>query len=264
MKSLSSPSPWLPYRRPRDSATLRLFCIPFAGGTASVFRPWEALLPSWIELCAVQLPGREGRLAERPHDDLNTLLEELVFALEPYCEVPFAVFGHSFGALVACELTRRLSARGHVPVLVGVSARKPPCVPITKPVHGLPDGAFLKRLVSLNGIPAQVLESRELLEIVLPLVRADIRMSETFLDPNPSPLTCSLSAFGGVDDPSVRKAALFGWSRYTAAGFRVRMLPGDHFFLRTAAPALVQFLVRDLHEEAPRLAQRPEGFPNCP
>ncbi|MBG6082453.1 thioesterase II family protein [Rubrivivax gelatinosus] len=256
-------SPWLPYRCRREDATLRLLCLPFAGGAASVFRPWETLLPPWIELCAVQLPGREGRLAERPHDDLGELLEDLVFALEPYCEVPFAVFGHSFGALVACELTRRLSARGRVPVLAGVSARKPPCVPVTEPTHALSDEAFLERLVGLNGIPELVLKSPEMLELVLPLIRADITMSETFVDLDPRPLPCSLSAFGGADDPSAREDTLRGWSRYTEAGFRLRMLPGDHFFLRGAAHTLVQCLVQDLLDEAPGLAPHSQRLPDA-
>lgn len=256
MKS-STHSLWLPYRRPRLAVALRLFCLPHAGGGASVFRGWEALMPPWIELCAVQLPGREARLAEQPYRELEPLLDELVFALEPFCDVPFAFFGHSLGALLSYEVAHRLSARGHLPVMLFAAGRNPPDTPVVDPVSDLPDDELLTHLVELDGIPQEILASREMIDLMLPVVRADIRISESRSGRPVQALACSVSAFAGILDPWAGEELMRGWSRCTEASFRLRMFPGNHFFVRTATASLLRCIVQDLLTEAPGLANRP-------
>lgn len=246
-------SSWLPYRQRRPLAKARLFCFPFAGGAASVYRPWETLLPATVELCAVQLPGREGRLVEAPFADLDALLESLVFALEPHCNLPFALFGHSFGALLAYELAKRLADRGAAPFLMFASGRNAPCHRVSDPVHHLPDDPFLERLIQMNGIAPLVLQSQEMLELVLPVIRSDVSMSETYVPTDTRRLPCTISVFGGLADPWVQRQGLDDWGQYAETGFRLRMLPGDHFFLRSHPELLVGALVDDMRNEVPDL-----------
>lgn len=197
----------------------------------------------------MQLPGREGRLREPPFTALEPLVEALATHV-PWGGFPFAFFGHSMGSLVAFELARELVRRGGpVPRLVFVSGRRAPQVPNREePLHSLPDPEFLVRLRELNGTPEEVLRNRELMELLLPLLRADFTLNETYVYRPGPPLPIGLSALGGVADPEVGRADLEAWRAETGAGFRLRMLPGDHFFLNSARRLVTEAVARDLAE----------------
>src|SRR5579872_609729 len=239
---------WISFRKPSPKARLRLFCFPYAGAGALIFRTWSDGLPADVEVCPVQLPGRGTRLMERPFIHLSPLVEALAQALAPLLDKPFAFFGHSLGALVAFELTRRIRREyGVHPARLFVSAGRAPQTPRGGPtIHALPEKELLAELRMLNSVPSQLLEHEELMAIMLPLLRADFSVYETYVYANEPPLNCPISAFGGLQDQRVKDCDLEAWRVQTSVSFSRRMFPGDHFFLKQ--PLLLQGLSEELEQ----------------
>jgi medium-chain acyl-[acyl-carrier-protein] hydrolase len=178
---------------------------------------------------------------------MEPLVEALAAAL-PLAGVPFAFFGHSMGALIAFELARELARRGRPgPLHLFVSGRRAPQVPDREePLHRLPDPEFVVRLRELNGTPEEVLANGELMQLLLPLLRADFAVHETYEYRPGEPLAVPISALGGIADPEVRRDDLEAWRPETRGAFRLRMLPGDHFFLLSARRLVTEAVARDL------------------
>jgi medium-chain acyl-[acyl-carrier-protein] hydrolase len=231
---------WIAFRKPNPQARLRLFCFPYAGTGASIFRTWSDGLPADVEVCPVQFPGRGTRLLETPFTQLLPLIEALAQALVPLMDKPFAFFGHSLGALVGFELARQLRRQSGVqPVRLFISADLAPQIPHRdRPLHALPEGELLAELRRLNGIPGKVLEEAELMQMILPILRADFAVYETYVYSAEPPLNCPISTFGGLQDQRVSRGDLEAWRDQTNGSFSVRMFPGDHFFLNTTQPLL--------------------------
>jgi surfactin synthase thioesterase subunit len=224
---------FLPHSLAAD-ASLRLVCLPYAGGGTAVFHRWRPLLPAAVGLVPVCLPGRESRISEPPCPDLRAVVRPLADELAPYLDRPWAALGHSMGAWVALELVRELRRRGAPqPMLLIVAAsRAPDVVEPGPPLTTLPDGPFLDALSRrFGGIPPAVRGHAELLELLLPALRADIHMAETYQYEEGPPLETEILALGGTDDPAVSATQLAQWRRHTAGKFSARLLPGDHFFL---------------------------------
>jgi medium-chain acyl-[acyl-carrier-protein] hydrolase len=237
---------WIPLGKPDPEARLRLFCFPYAGGGALVFRNWSDGLPADVEVCPVQLPGRGTRLMEHPFTQLPPLVAALAQALSPLLDKPFAFFGHSLGALVSFELARQLRRQyGVHPVRLFVSAGRAPQIPHRgPPIHILPEKEFLAELRRLNGTPSELLDHKELMVIMLPLLRADFAVYETYVYSSEPPLNCPISAFGGLQDRKVNNSDLEAWRAQTNISFSLRMFPGDHFFLKQ--PLLLRVLSQEL------------------
>ena len=174
--------PWLIRPEVKPAARLRLFCFTYAGGGASIYRPWTRELPPELELCAVQLPGRENRLLEPAYTEMPALVEQLGTVLAPYLDRPFAFFGHSMGALVAFEMARTVRRRyGRSALHLFVSGHAAPRIARRRPpVYQLPDAAFVDAIRELNGTPEEVLENADLMALVLPALRADLTVCETY------------------------------------------------------------------------------------
>jgi surfactin synthase thioesterase subunit len=242
--------PWTVYAKPNQQTRLRLFCIPYAGGSASIFRMWSERLPTEVAVYPIQLPGRETRLLDPPFTRLEALIPTLAQALLPHFTVPFAFFGHSMGALISFELARYL--RDHQapsPIHIFASGRRAPQIPSADPpIYHLPEAEFLEELRHYNGTPDGVLENAELMQVVLPALRADFTMLETYVYRPAEPLACSISAFGGMEDRRVSEESVAAWREQTRGAFRLRMLPGDHFFLHSARESLLQHLAEDLNQ----------------
>lgn len=241
-------SPWVTITAPRPWARLRLVCVPFAGGGTSVYREWAAHLPDEVEVVAAALPGREGRIAEPALDSVDALAAGLVAGLSTHLDRPFALFGHSMGALVAFEVIRRLRPMGLEPVHFFASAHKAPHVRTkrTPDRHPLPDDEFVAAVDRLNGIPTEILENAEFMEMILPSLRADFRAAETY-DYRPGlPLHCPISAYGGLDDDGVIHEDIEAWGHHTRGAFRVQMFPGDHFFVNSSRERLLRSICTDL------------------
>lgn len=239
---------WVFRPEPRPGAALRLLCVPYAGGGAVAFHGWAELLPAAVELCVLRLPGREARVREPLRTDLAALVAEAADALEADPAGPYALFGHSLGALVAFELARELRRRGRPPVHLAVSGKYAPQVPLRHPpVYGLPDAEFLDALDRrFAAIPPLIRDDPVARNFYLPILRADATMLETYAYRPEPPLGCPLSAHGGRSDPEVSPADLAGWAKQTAAGFRLATYPGGHFYLQPERAALVAAVAADL------------------
>lgn len=247
-------TPWLLRFAPRPAARLRLFCFSYAGAGGAMYRTWLHALPPSIELCAVQLPGRENRFREPAFTSMQRLVEAMVPALSPAFDLPYAFFGHSMGALVAFELARALRALPHVAPLTHllVSGRKAPHLPEDDaPMRGLADDAFIAEIGRrYGGIPDEVLRERDLLDLLLPGLRADMTAIETHAHLAGPQLRCPIDAYGGDADPRATAGQLAAWRDHTQAGARVRTFPGGHFYLNDAAvrASLIRALLSDLHD----------------
>ena len=241
---------WIAFRKPNPQVRLRLFCFPYAGAGAAIYRTWSEVLPSDVEICPVQFPGRGTRLAERPFTQLEPLVQELHSALEPLFDRPFAFFGYSLGALVAFEVARHCRRRSEVqPVRLFVSAdRAPQLARRDRPIHALPEAEFLAEMRRLNGTPRALSENVELMAIMLPTLRADLCVYEASRYAAEPPLACGISAFGGLQDQRVSRGDLEAWRDQTSASFSLRMFPGDHFFLNTMQPLLLDALSEELRD----------------
>lgn len=238
---------WLLRVKSNPQARLRLFCFPYSGGGASAFASWGQSLPASIAVCPVQLPGRESRIAEPPFVSMDALVPCVAEALRPLLNPPYALFGHSLGALVAFEVARYLRALGAPPPAnLFVSACRAPHGSFPEPTYELPEAEFLGRIRRLKGTPNAVFENPELLELVLPILRADTTIYDTYRFQPGDPIECPITALGGVADDHVSRADLADWSIHTKAAFRLRMFPGDHFFLQSARPQLLRALATDL------------------
>ena len=251
VKPSSSPAErWLAYREVNPRARLRMFCFPYAGGGASAYRGWAAALPSNIEVCPVQLPGRESRLREPPFTSPAPLIQAIADALDSYLGMPFVFFGHSMGGMIGFELTRELRRRGKpLPLHLFVAGRRAPDVPPREePLHDLPEPEFIEELRKLKGTPEEVLQHAELMKLLSPVLRADFAVNETYVFTEEEPLEQGISAFGGLGDEEVLRDDLERWRQHTRGRFRLRMLPGDHFFLHSHKDLVTEAVARDLSE----------------
>jgi|SRR5579859_1332474 len=246
--SSSLQDPWLAYRKARLDARRRLFCFPYAGGGASVYRLWADVLPADVEVCPVQLPGRETRLEEPLYIRLCELVDTLARVLQPYLDLPFAFFGHSIGALVSFELARELRRRhSRIPARLFVSASRAPQLGLgRRPIHDLPEPEFVERLRLLGGTPLAVLDNAEMMGLLSPMLRADFQLLETYSYVAEAPLTCPISAMAGQYDPEVSSTEVSAWQEQTQDLFTLRVFAGDHFFVNTLRQGLLQAIAEDL------------------
>ena len=198
----------------------------------------------------MQLPGRENRLRDLPFGRLSPLVQVLEQALRPYLDKPFFFFGHSMGSLVSFELARQLRRqKAPEPLHLFVSGRAAPQIPHQDPpIHQLADAAFVEALRRYNGTPEAVLQNRELMDLFLPLLRADFAVNETYVYTPEAALNCPISAFGGLQDTEVSREDLAGWRNQTNSTFTLRMFSGDHFFLNRDHSALLQFISQKVHQ----------------
>jgi len=245
-----SPAAWIVNTHPNPAARLRLFCFPYAGGGAAAYRLWPGELPASIDVCRVQPPGRETRLREGLYTNLTELVETMAEVLRPDLDMPFAFFGHSLGAMLAFELSRECRRRfGLQPRRLLVSSCRAPRQPRPESIHHLPDDDFIEQLrVRYEGIPEAVLRIPELLELMLPILRADMQMFSTHVHRNEERLDVPITAFGGRDDPSIEPAQLEPWGIETSGRFRRVLFPGKHFYLEGARRQLLDAIADELRD----------------
>jgi medium-chain acyl-[acyl-carrier-protein] hydrolase len=239
------PTPSRLIRTGAKQPAARLFCFHYAGGGASVYRQWAGKLPAWIQVCAMQLPGRETRMGERGYTHMKATIEEVAETICPLLDKPFYLFGHSMGAAISFELARFLRRSDlPQPSHLFVSARRGPQVPRRDEVlyHTLPDREFLAAIKKLGGTPDEVLQNEELMELFLPLLRADFTLLETYKYSPEPPLACPISAYCGTQDKEVNEEEMAGWREQTSSSFTLKMIPGGHFFIHSQQDLLLRYI----------------------
>lgn len=237
---------WFPGLKPFWAGACRLFCFPYAGGSSFIYHKWSKSIDGQLEVCPVQLPGRANRMNEMPFTNVDCLVEVLSERISPFINRPFAFFGHSMGAIIAYELAQRLaSTRGLEPVHLFVSGRSAPHVKSEeKLTYNLPKNRFIAEIEKLNGTPQEILQNPELLELLLPLLRADFQLVETYRASDSGALSCPITVFSGTNDEEVALGELEQWKQHTTGRFAIYVLDGDHFFISQHS----QFLIATISE----------------
>ncbi len=242
---------WFVVPRPRPDAAAQLFCLPYAGAGASAFHGWSGTIGPEIELLAVQLPGRENRIVEDPGFDVAELAE----AVSARADRPYALYGHSLGGWTAFETVRHLHRAGaRLPVKLYVGGCRAPHVRASGPFDGLStvaDDELLRRVAGGGGLSAEVLAEPELVELVLPVLRADFQRLDDYVFVEGEPLPVPLVAFAGRGDEVVPLADMTAWDRHAGAGLTVHEVDGGHFFLHHDDSRVTELLTKDLLSSLP-------------
>lgn len=223
---------------------LRLICFPHAGASAFVFSEWHKLLPESIGVLPIQLPGRGERMGESPYRRLTSLLDDICPAILPFLDRPFALFGHSLGALIAFELAKRLEFQHScVAKHLFVSGhRDPTCPAMHEDLYRLPTPAFVSALRQYSTTLCGLLGDPDALDVFLPILRADFELLETYVYEPGLPLSCPITVLAGRDDISVPHEHLAQWRLQTTVACSIHTLSGDHFFVMTNRGRVVQLI----------------------
>ncbi len=218
----------------------RLFCFPYAGSGPSVFKKWAGLLPTNVEVIGITYPGREARADEALLNSIEDLVDRLVPKITFLLDRPCVFFGYSMGALVSFELACKLSEfHGIAPQHLFISAAGAPHIPEPNPIHHLDNIAFFKALIKLNGMPREVLSSKEMIRYALPILRADFTACENYQRDLGSLVRFPMTVLGGDQDGRVDKRRLEAWRHFAGVAFKLSMFDGNHFFLRTHGDQII-------------------------
>ncbi|MER5266395.1 alpha/beta fold hydrolase [Actinosynnema sp. NPDC002837] len=241
MAATTTADRWLRTRTPRPSAATTLVCLPHAGGSASYYRDWGGRLPASVEVRVVQYPGREERLVDEPVDDMEVMADVLADVLAPLSDRPVVLFGHSMGAAIAYEVTRRCEERGHPPALLVASGFTAPHRRTPGDLHTRDDDALVAEITRVSGADAAALGSPDLRDLLLPMIRADYRLIERYAPAAPPPVATPLVVYRGDADPDVDADGGEAWRDLAASGElrEHRAFDGGHFYFRHDPTALL-------------------------
>ncbi|WP_315705456.1 MULTISPECIES: thioesterase II family protein [unclassified Bradyrhizobium] len=230
------------------SMPIRLFCFAHAGGTGKLFRSWQKLLQPGIDVCTFEYSGHGTRINEPLLDTIEQIADSAVEEISCSKDGPYALIGHSMGSLVAFETCHALAKHGlKMPTLLIVCGHRAPRVPpVTPPLHNAPDREFLAHLHGLGATPPEIFDVPDLLDLMLPILRADFRACETYRPAHRPYLSVPIAAYGGLTDSDTSKDSLLAWQAETTSRCMVRMFPGGHFFVSDCADSVVAHLKRDL------------------
>ncbi len=247
MSDLKINNSWILQPKRNHLTSINLICFPPGGCGASIFNSWSKYLPSGLAVSAIQLPGRETRFKEVAFSDMEALISEALTGILPYINAPFAVFGHSVGALIGFEFVRQLyQNKLPTPEYLIVSGRRPPHIPVDKILHLQPDAALIEELRLIGGTPDLILDDPELMSLILPIVRADFTINETYKLFDNAYVNCPILALGGNEDHLVNQSFLEQWRPYTTREFDVAMLSGGHMTFRENPQPLLDVIVSKL------------------
>lgn len=240
----TSESSWLP-GMPKLSLNIPLlFCFSYAGGSSEIYRQWQTSMKNICQICPVELPGRGSRFGESFCDSLLSAAEGAANAIAPYTQSPYILFGHSLGSVMALETARKLQSNASPsPLCLIVSGRFPPhAQPPRKQLHTMPDTALIDEMRRLGGTPEEILQNKEILEMMLPIVREDFRLIETHKsDPLPC-LNIPIYVCCGRDDEDSPIALLTQWKEITDKTCSINLFDGGHFYINESRDALIRHI----------------------
>jgi medium-chain acyl-[acyl-carrier-protein] hydrolase len=238
---------WLVTWPRKTTPRVRLFCFPYAGGNGQIFKSWADSLPDYIEVVGIELPGRGRRFAEPFIDDINQVIDHLYESIKSSLDIPFAFYGHSNGALLVFELTKRVIARtGISPQKIFIAAKRSPHLGREVPLHKLCDEEFVKVIRDYKGTPIQVFSHPELLELYLPILRADFALSENYIFMDQAPLSTEAVLIAGEADEIASVEEVFAWENLFATPPEKEVVTGDHFFLNSCQEHLFSIIQQKL------------------
>lgn len=226
-----------------DDSSIDLFCFPYAGSGASIFYSWANYLNPKINIYGFLAPGKEDRISEELIVDLNTLVQNAVEELKQIINKPFVLFGHSMGSVLAFEIAKTLESETITPELVILSGRPPPRFGLKmNPISHLGDKELIAELHKLEGTDTRILENDELMELLLPIIRADFRISEAYKSSASLKINSPMIAIGSEEDPWLNVAEFSEWKDYSNSTTKIHFFPGGHFYLREHIDLLTAFL----------------------
>ncbi|GAB3239114.1 alpha/beta fold hydrolase [Glycomyces halotolerans] len=237
---------WLPRAHADPDVPLRLFCLPPAGAGTAFYRPWTVHPGTPFSVHPILLPGRESRLRESPRTDLRTLVGDLARAVETHLDRPYALFGHSMGALLAYETARALQSSAPPAALFLSGRRGPATAALRPPISDRDDRGFVDGVAALGGIPGEILERPDMVEMILPALRADFRLNERYRPLNGPALTCPATLYAGRDDPEAPPKAVLGWGREIDGDYTLRVFAGGHFYFSPDPGRVLTAIADDL------------------
>lgn len=237
--------------------SLRLFCLPYSGASAMVYNRWRRILPAWLVVQPLELPGRGMRMDEPLHTRLDALVAQLAREVAPQVQQPYLLFGHSLGGLLAFELAHALREQGlPEPLALFPSATAGPARrDVDEYREAKSDAELVARLRNLQGTPEEVLANEELLRLTLPILRADFLVAGSYAYRRREPLRAPIHVLGGKAD-ELRVDQLLDWQEETATGFSLDLFEGHHFFLQQQEAAVLRTLRRYAEQHLLRLRTR--------
>ncbi|MBT2479331.1 thioesterase II family protein [Streptomyces sp. ISL-94] len=239
----ASEASWIRRFHPADGSSVRLVCLPHAGGSASFYFPMSQALAPAVDVMAIQYPGRQDRRHEPCIEDIGQLANAIAAVLEPWLDRPTALFGHSMGATLAFEVTRILEAKyDFTPEHLFVSGRRAPSLHRDERVHLAGDDGIVREMLALQGTDAAVLADDELLRMALPALRGDYKAIETYRAEPGATVRAAMTALTGDADPRVAVADADAWSAHTSGGFGRKVFPGGHFYLAAQQKEIVSVI----------------------
>lgn len=240
-------SAWLLSWLRNTTPSMRLFCFPYAGGNGQIFKSWINSLPESIEVVGIELPGRGRRFSEPFIEDINTMVDLLYESIKGSLDIPFAFYGHSNGALLVFELSKKILSRlGMSPIKVFIAAKRSPHLGREYPLHRLCDQDFIKVIRDYQGTPLQVFANPELLELYLPILRADFALSENYVFVDQNPLAVDAVLIAGDQDKIARVEDVFAWEKLFVSPPHKEIVTGDHFFLSSCENHLCNLIQKKL------------------
>lgn len=239
---------WFPYNDFKNSQSIRLLCFHHSGGCASVFKKWQQLAPKYLDICPVQLPGRENRYHEDFITDITDFIQSFISQQSDIFTSDYALFGHSLGGLVSYCLTQEIQKNTDIPLpkQLFISASLPPKHLVNRKLHKLPRDEFIKMISSYGGLPTAILQNTDLMNILVQRLRSDFCLYESFDNKNASLVNSPIHVFSGSKDTIAPHKELHDWRAYTNNAFDYTCIDGDHFFHQTKQEELLAAISKKL------------------
>jgi surfactin synthase thioesterase subunit len=247
---------WFTRLKGAGEVKLRLFCFPYAGGNSVSYKKWQTALPNHVELVLIQPPGRATRMFEQPFDDMDALIDDIFEPITALLDKPYIFYGHSLGSRIAYELLSQINAKGLAsPECFFASGSSAPHLPREKIADWQgPDHAFIESLKELGGTPKEFFEHEELVELSLPMLRADFKIAELY-QAKPVKLPCQFHVISGTEDHDITHEKLMAWQDLTAEEIKLTYISGGHFFIDENAQEVLDNIVPIIDQAVKRIEE---------